>query len=147
MARTYRATPISRVANAVMKTVLRIGFGPPGTVLLTTIGRRSGIRHATPVNVTDHQGERWLVSPYGTRGWVHNVRASGDAELRRGRRSERVRLEQADAATAAPVLREYARANSITRPYFDAAPDAPLEEFEAEAPRHPVFRIAGPASS
>ena len=29
----------------------------------------------------------------------------------------------------------------ITRPFFDAAPDAPIQAFEAEASRHPVFRL------
>ena len=146
MARTYHPTPMSRVANALMKTALRIGFGPPGIVLLTTTGRRSGKRHSTPVNVSNHEGGRWLVSPYGTRAWVHNVRASGEAELTRGRRAERVRLEEVDAETAAPVLRKYVGENGITKPYFDATPDAPLSAFEAEAARHPVFRIAGPAA-
>jgi hypothetical protein len=31
----------------------------------------------------------------------------------------------------------------ITRPFFDAKLDAPLEAFVAEAHRHPVFRIHG----
>jgi hypothetical protein len=30
---------------------------------------------------------------------------------------------------------------AITRPYFDVKPDSPLEDFVAEAPRHPVFLI------
>jgi hypothetical protein len=29
----------------------------------------------------------------------------------------------------------------MTRPFFDARPDSPLEAFVAEAHRHPVFRI------
>jgi hypothetical protein len=29
----------------------------------------------------------------------------------------------------------------VVRPYFDIAKDAPLEAFEREAPRHPVFQI------
>jgi len=129
-----------------MKPLLRLGVGPKGTMLLTTRGRRTGRSTTIPVNVTEHEGQRYLVSPYGQRAWVHNVRASGNAELRRGRRSGRVRLEEVDATTAAPVLKQYAAANAITRPYFDAQPDSPLADFEAEASRHPVFRIAGPAS-
>jgi hypothetical protein len=33
------------------------------------------------------------------------------------------------------------RGRKTGRPYFDAEADAPLEEFAAEAARHPVFRI------
>jgi hypothetical protein len=31
----------------------------------------------------------------------------------------------------------------ITPPFFEVRPDASLEAFEAEAPRHPVFRLVG----
>jgi hypothetical protein len=29
----------------------------------------------------------------------------------------------------------------VTRPYFDARPDDPVERFAAEAAEHPVFRL------
>ena len=29
----------------------------------------------------------------------------------------------------------------VTRPYFDATPDAPDDAIEAELPRHPVFQL------
>ena len=45
-------------------------------------------------------------------------------------------------SSAAPVLREYLRKTPVTKAYFDAGADSPLEDFAAEAPRHPVFRIA-----
>jgi hypothetical protein len=76
-------------------------------------------------------GKRWLVSPYGERQWVKNTRAAGTVELTRALRTERVEIEEVDAQTAAPVLREYARKTPITRPYF-----------KDEAVPHPVFRIA-----
>src|SRR5690606_17620454 len=109
--------------------------------LLTTVGRRTGRPRTHPVSVYALDGERWLVLPYGVRPWVRNVRASGEAVLRRGRRRERIALEEVGPERAAPVLREYVRRESIVRPYFDVEPDAPLDAFEAEAPRHPVFRI------
>jgi hypothetical protein len=67
--------------------------------------------------------------------------------LGRGWRSETVRSEELDPSTAAPVLKLYIARVPITRPYFDVTPESPLEAFAAEAPRHPVFRIAGPAPS
>jgi hypothetical protein len=71
-------------------------------------------------------------------------RQSGRIGLTRALRTEHVRVEEVDPQTAAPILREYLRATPATKPYFDATPDSPLEEFAAEAPRHPVFRIASP---
>jgi hypothetical protein len=29
----------------------------------------------------------------------------------------------------------------ITRPYFDVRPESSLDDFAAEAPRHPVFEL------
>ena len=43
---------------------------------------------------------------------------------------------------ATPVLREYLKKEPVTRPFFDVGPDASDKAVEAEAPRHPVFRIA-----
>ena len=42
---------------------------------------------------------------------------------------------------SAPVLKKYAERVPITRPYFEAELEAPVEAFEAAAARHPVFRI------
>lgn len=141
MAQTYRYTLARRLLNEFMALLVRLGLGPRTIHLLTTVGRRSGVRRTQPVNVLEFAGQRWLVSPYGLRPWVLNTRANGEAWLRRGRALQRVRLEEVDAATAAPVLKAYVAVNGVTRPYFDAPHDAPTAEFEAEAARHPVFRV------
>jgi hypothetical protein len=39
------------------------------------------------------------------------------------------------------VLKAYIHIEPITRSAFEVGPDASLEEFEAIAPNHPVFRI------
>ncbi len=130
-----------RTINALMSTLVRLGVGPGNSWLLTTVGRRSGQRRTTPVNLVEEGGERWLVSPYGTRPWVLNARASASADLRRGRKRERVTLEELDATASAAVLKSYLAANSITAPYFDATRDSDLAAFETEASRHPTFRI------
>ena len=40
-----------------------------------------------------------------------------------------------------PVLKKYVEPVPITRPYFEAEPEVPVEAFAAAAARHPVFRI------
>ena len=86
-------------------------------------------------------GTRWLVAPYGEREWVKNARTAGEVALTRARRTTKHRLAEADAETAAPVLREYLRTTPIVKPFFDAPADAPVESFVAEAATHPVFRV------
>jgi hypothetical protein len=89
-----------------------------------------------------HVGEeRWLVAPYGERNWVKNVRASGWVELRRGRTSERLAVEELAPDEAVPVLQEYYRLGRVTRPFFEVSLDSRDDEWLAEAPRHPVFRL------
>ena len=51
-------------------------------------------------------------------------------------------LAELDARDAAPILQRYAREVPITRPFFDAGLDTPVEAFAADAARHPAFRIS-----
>ena len=91
--------------------------------------------------LVEQDGQRWLVAPYGVGQWVRNLRAAGTATLTRGRRSEVISVTELEAREAAPVLKQYLLKATAARPYFDVVKDAPLEAFEGEAPRHPVFQI------
>lgn len=141
MADRYRMNVPRQLINAGVGLATRLGVGPRNMQLLTVVGRRTGRRRTTPVALVTRDGERWLVAPYGVRQWVLNVRAAGRAELRRGRTREHVSLHDVDAATSAPVLRDYLRQNAIVRRYFDVGVESSLDKFAAEAPRHPVFRV------
>ncbi len=144
MARKYRLGVMRKAANVLVTASLERGILIAGSTgwLLTTRGRRSGADRTTPVNVVEVGGDRWLVSPYGQVGWVYNLRADATARLWRGRTRETWEVEEADAATAGPVLRAYVRKLPVTAPFFDAKPGDPAETFAAEADRHPVFRLA-----
>lgn len=89
-------------------------------------------------------GDRYLVAPYGDRNWVRNARAAGWVELRRGRRRERLTVEELAPAEAVPVLRRYYELGRVTRPFFDVTLESSADEWLAEAPRHPVFRLRVP---
>jgi len=141
MARAYRLGLARRIVNAIIRALLRMGWGPARTYLLVTRGRTTGRLYRTPVTLVEQLPRRWLVAPYGERAWVKNARAVGSVELTRTLRTERVAIEEVDAATAAPSLREYLRKTPVTKPFFDVRAGSPLEEFAAEAPRHPVFRL------
>jgi deazaflavin-dependent oxidoreductase (nitroreductase family) len=124
-----------------MTPLVKLGVGPRYTYLLTTTGRKSGKPRTTPVNIIDLDGQRWLVSSYGKVGWVYNVRAVPGVTLRRGRKRASFRADEVDSTRAGPVLKVYVRRVPITAPYFDAKRDDPVEDFVAEADRHPVFRL------
>lgn len=142
----YRRSPWRRGLNALVRPLARLGLAGPRTYLLTVEGRKTGRRWSTPVSIVRLGEERWLVAPYGERNWVLNARATGWVELRRGRTFERLGVRELEPAAAVPVLREYFRLSRVTRRLFDVSLESSPEEWLAEAPRHPVFRLvpAGP---
>lgn len=146
MARTYRVTPGTRLINKIFAVMTRAGAGASYRYVLTVPGRKTGKLYSTPVDVMNVAGRQWLVSAYGTTGWPLNVRAAGEVTLRRGRSSQRYTATEPDPGDAVPVLRAYITQIRVTRPYFDAAPDAADDAIKAELPRHPVFRLT-PAQS
>jgi len=155
----YRVGAFTRFNNAFMRTALRLGV-PFGTfAILVVPGRRSGRRIETPLAVFPHEGNRYLVAPYGVVNWVRNLRANrGRAELVHGRRTEAVTAVELDPQRAAAVLRAslvngppgiprlivrlYRR--YLVLPFLDVDMESSPEQFERSAVTHPVFLI-GPA--
>jgi deazaflavin-dependent oxidoreductase (nitroreductase family) len=138
--------------NALVTPLVLLGVGPRHLHLLGVRGRRSGRVYRTPVSVVQRGSARWLVAPYGERSWVVNARAARRVTLRRGRDVEELCVVDVPPDERAAILRDYLRQVPFTRDFFDAAPDAPVQAFAAEAARHPVFRLvdtsakAGPVS-
>ncbi len=141
MVKKYRVNAMERAINAVFRLLTRLGLGAKYRHILTVRGRKTGKEYSTPVDVMENGGRRFLVAPYGVVNWVRNLRASGEATLTRGGRTERVRAVELSPRDRAPVLRQYITEVGLTRPYFDVTPESSNEEFAAEAPRHPVFEI------
>ena len=141
MAKTFHVNFASRMRDSLIMTLQHAGVKMGTTSLLTVRGRTSGQPHTVPVILVEQDGQRWLVAPYGVVQWVRNLRAAGTATLTRGRRSEAVSVTELPAQQAAPLLKEYLIQVAQVRPYFDVTSDSPLEAFELEAPRHPVFHI------
>ena len=140
---TYHVTFADRMTAALTSTLLRAGIKLGAMSLLTVRGRTSGQPHTVLVLLVEQDAERFLVAPYGVVQWVRNLRAAGTATLTRGRRSETISVTELPAQQAAPVLKQYLLmpVSAGVRSYFDATKDSPLEAFEREAARHPVFQI------
>jgi len=147
MSKSYQVTAQVRFVNRIMIQLLRWGVALPNYSLLTVRGRKSGQYFTLPVTLVERDSQRWLVSPYGEGNWVKNARAAGEVSLFRAGKREMVSLHELGPQESAPVLKEYITKVAITRPYFQVAFDAPLEDFIREAPLHPVFLIEAADSS
>ena len=141
MAKTFKLTGPGRAANAVTGTLLRWGLPMGQLTLLTVRGRKSGKEYSVPVYPIVKDGVYWLVSPYGEMSWARNLRAAGEARLTRRRQTRAVKAVEVGGTEAAPILKQYLDKVAIVRPFFDVTTKSSLQEFEQEAPRHPVFRV------
>lgn len=138
--RQFRRSRGRRIGDAVIGVFVRVGL-VPSTYMLTTTGRRTGRSLTHPATVVREGQRRWLVAPYGAVSWVHNARAAGRVSLARRRNRVDYAVRELPAAEAGPVLKRYVVVATATRPYFEADKGAPVEDFVAEAHRHPVFEL------
>jgi deazaflavin-dependent oxidoreductase (nitroreductase family) len=139
--KVYRSSPARHAVDRFFGFLTRHGLGASYRHLLTVTGRSSGLPRTTPVDVMAHGGTLWLVAPYGEVNWVKNLRASGSAELRRGRKVRTYSAEEVGPEAAAPVIRQYIARVPVTRAYWAVSAEATVDELRAEAQRHPVFRL------
>lgn len=118
-----------------------MGRAPCHTYLLTLRGRRTGRRDSTPVTLGEEESNRWLVAPQREVAGVRNAHASGQMMLSRGCRSETTAIVELGPAEAAPALKPYVAAVSMSRPCVDAKPACLLGPISARAYRHaPIVR-------
>jgi deazaflavin-dependent oxidoreductase (nitroreductase family) len=142
MAKTYQVPSFVRLGNYVTTTLLRAGLKPGNMALLTVRGRKSGLPRTTPVSVIERDRQRWLIAAFGEVDWVRNLRAAGEASLKRGRHPEYIFVKELSAEEAAPILKEsLAGAPGFLLKNFEVTPESSLEEFAREEQHHPVFLI------
>jgi deazaflavin-dependent oxidoreductase (nitroreductase family) len=131
------------VFNRAVAFLTRRGVSVFGSRVLAVRGRTSGVWRTTPVNLLDHGGRRYLVSPRGEGQWVRNLRAAGTGELRVGRRTEPFRGRELSDDEKVPVLRAYLeRWKFEVGVFFDGVgPDSSDEQLRAIAAQHPAFEV------
>ena len=130
-----------RTFNVIFATMVRLGM-IPGAHLMSVPGRKSGKMQTIPLFVLHHDGQRWLVAGFAFSDWVKNIRAAGWCELFHDRKRERVQVvEVEDLEVRTVILREFVRTAPGANRGYTISPDAPLEEFAAIAPEHPIFRV------
>jgi deazaflavin-dependent oxidoreductase (nitroreductase family) len=133
---------ITQLMNRFMSILASVAMGPKKMVTLEVRGRKTGEPRSVAVNVSEHDGQEYLVAPRGETEWVRNVRAAGgEAVIRRGKR-RRVNLQEVPVTERAPIIQSYLSQNEwVTSREFGMRADAPMEDFQRVAPNHPVFRI------
>jgi deazaflavin-dependent oxidoreductase (nitroreductase family) len=83
-------SPLRPFTNRIINPITRRFAGRvPGFAILSYVGRRSGKRYRTPINVFHRDGRYVFALTYGREAqWVKNVLASGTCEIEeRGRKS------------------------------------------------------------
>jgi len=144
MRQPFHMTSGLRVVSTIITTLLRLGLPIGPAVLLSVRGRTSGKIYIIPVELVENSGTSFLVAAFGEVNWVRNLRAAGQAQITRRRRTEAIGVVELEAKEAAPVLKQYLKESqrvSFIKPYFRVTPHSSLADFEQEALHHPVFRI------
>lgn len=109
-------------------------------VILRVRGRRTGEIRKTTVVVHKHEGERYLVTPYGNADWVRNLRAAGAGEIKQHGRIEKFTVVEIPPQERGPILETYLR-DFGNRPTV-----APTWAQLPDPADHPTFRIVPAAA-
>jgi deazaflavin-dependent oxidoreductase (nitroreductase family) len=156
------AAQFLRLVNPLARRFIAAGIptGAPN-ILLTVRGRRSGMPHSIPVSMLELDGRRYVQASYGAAGWAVNLRAAGEATVTEHGRSTPVQAIELAPEEAGAILRRalqpYRQSRllrallgprwrppvALLRQYRIRVDDA-LEEYVAEARRHPLFELRLP---
>jgi deazaflavin-dependent oxidoreductase (nitroreductase family) len=150
-ATTPAVLPIPSIVHRLQPLVnaaLRIGIPMGPNVLMTITGRKSGLARTVPVAILRADGRDVVFSPFGEVAWVHNLRAAGRAEIRRGRRRRAVTAVELPPEEAARYL-EVGLGQFIDAPvigpmvagWYGITRASTSDEYARAARRHPTFAL------
>jgi deazaflavin-dependent oxidoreductase (nitroreductase family) len=134
--------------NPIVRRLLAIGVPMGPNVLITVRGRKSGTLYTFPVATLRVGGREYLFSPFGDVQWVHNLRAAGEATIRRGRRDRRMTAVEISPEVAAPILEAGLRPvlrtpvfGSMIAGWYRIDRQSTAADFRASALQHPAFEL------
>lgn len=158
----FTRTPwLIRLMNPVMKQVLKTPLPAGPNALLTVRGRKSGRPRTSPVSFLDLGDHGLLQAASHEVGWVANLRANGEATIRRGSQSRRYHATELSPEAAGEMIHDLlARfpqsrlvrkvVGPLDRPpvgvlyAFRLRVDGALLDYVASARRQPVFELRLP---
>jgi hypothetical protein len=136
--------PDRRARRSMRRTSAIIGLGllPRRWVTLEVPGRCSGRLVRLPLGMAELNGCWYLVPMLGEDcNWVRNVRAAAGHAVLLRRGAHDCHLVEVPVAERAPIIKRYLQKAPGGRPHIPVDRRAPLSDFEAIAPRCPVFRV------
>lgn len=140
-----RPSALERAFNRFFGVLVGLGLGLPHNYLLQVRGRTTGRVFATPVNVLDFAGRRYLVAGRGRTQWVRNAEVAGEVTLKRGATAAPFRLRVVPHEEKLPILAAYLERYKLTvQRYFPVRAGASPEAFAEVADRYPVFELRPP---
>jgi deazaflavin-dependent oxidoreductase (nitroreductase family) len=140
--RMLRVSFVERQLNRLLGFLAARGLGPAYTYQLEVVGRRTGKRYSTPVNLMRRNGRPYLVAPRGWTQWVKNALASGRVRLVRGRSMQEFEVRLVPASERPPLLKDYLeRYRGAVQRYFEVPAGAKVEAFVPLAEGYPVLEL------
>jgi deazaflavin-dependent oxidoreductase (nitroreductase family) len=120
-----------------------IPLGPNG--LLTIRGRKSGILRTNPVAIIEFKGRRWIWAPWGEVNWVQNLRAAGEATIRKHGKTDEVSATELTAEERIGFFRNdlggLARSIPFGVRFIRTVDSVDLNDPEGAAEGRPVFEL------
>jgi deazaflavin-dependent oxidoreductase (nitroreductase family) len=135
-----KESPLDRFFNRLMGRAVRLGIAPGYMRLLEVRGRKSGRLFTTPVNLLELNGRRILVAARGETAWARNARAAGRVTLRRGAKSESLKVRELADADKPELIKAFVdRFASQVQRFFEVKAGSSPNAFRAVCARTPVF--------
>lgn len=133
---------VARTVNRMVGFLAARGLLPGYCHELSVRGRKSGRIYTTPVNLLAYHGKLWLVGARGHMQWARNAEAAGEVTLRRGEKRTRYQIRTTELQERPEILKRYLETwpGQVQR-FFEVKAGAPVSEFVAAAPRHPVYEL------
>jgi deazaflavin-dependent oxidoreductase (nitroreductase family) len=143
-----RAPSIVPLMNSIFRRVVGAGLPSGPNVVMTVVGRATGIPRTFPVALMEVDDHRYVQSTFGDVNWVRNLRAAGEATITKGRRRDEytaVELAPDDAgrvvhAAVTPYLRSFV-GRRLVKYLFHLGPEATVDDFVAAGADHPTFEL------
>ncbi len=135
-------TAFERAFNRFFGFLVGIGLGMQHNYLLEVRGRKSGKLYATPIDLLEFGGKRFLVAPRGRTQWVRNAEATGQIALKKGRLRQIYGLRPLPDGEKPVLLKAYLdNFKAAVQRYFPVPAGSEAQAFVSLAANYPVFEL------